>query len=889
MRAAWRLLPALLPVSVLMAAVIERVPLDRFFFYEQNRGQAPENIRFILRGVPNPTYLSSDSIVLNSGYIAGELAVRFAAAGFTPSAVPVEPWPGVLNRFGAGSSRRAIPAYRRVQYSNIHPNIDLIFGGSAGHAKLTFVVRPGGDPTTLALETVTPNSRGTLDDDGGWRAQVTFSAGTFRKPVAWQEAGGNRMTLDAAYSPASDRETRFEVAAFDPARPLFIELELDLHVGPAQPFRRGSFAVDGGGKVYVTGSFPSARVCSTGPGGLQSYCPDAFVAAFHRNGEPVFVTVLTGQFENTGSSLLLDPAGNVVIVGNTTSSDFPTTPNAHQAENRGPLGPRPLLFIGNLGDLFLARLYAPNGDLVYSSYFGGPQGEAVTHAASGPDGSVAILASTGGQFPTTPGSWMPSAGCESCPAQAIVRFGASLDRLLLSTFVPGALTELAVHTDASIYLAGSAGDRVPTTKGALQEEFAGGGRDAYIIRLAADGSKPLFASYLGGAGVEFARAIAVDSNGHAWLYVVQSSPGGPSSASLVQLLESGSGLLQGQTVLSGQLSGAQLHLSPAGQVLLVDSATYPILSTTPGAPLRAGCGASLHTHVRVLNADATVSFASYLPSQLEGFPAGSALSPSGTLYRGSPERMERLNLNAEPQFDLACLTGAASRQNHSRVSPGQIVTLIGSRIGPEEGVSAEPSGGRYPTSLAGVRVLVNGEPAPLLYVQASQINAIVPYAARPGTSAKIAVEYEGHFVVLENSVIPAAYELFTMDTSGRGQAAALNQDGSLNSAANPAAPGSIVVLYGTGAGATTPDSADGEVTPIADPALLPKPAGQVHVSLNGIPAEVLYAGAAPGIVAGVSQINIRIPDSFQPPPSNVPVTVLIGGAAPSTFATIAIR
>lgn len=871
-----------------MAAVIERVPLDRFFFYEQNGGQAPENIRFILRGVPNPTYLSSDSIVLNSGYIAGELVVRFAAAGVTPSAVPVEPWPGVLNRFGAGSSRRAIPAYRRVQYSNIHPNIDLIFGGSAGRATMAFVVRPGGDPTTLALETVTPNARGTLDENGGWRAQVTFGAWTFRKPVAWQEAGGNRVAIEAAYAPASNRETRFEVPPFDPARPLYIKVELDLNIGPAQPFRPGSFAVDGGGTIYITGSFPSARVCSTAPGGLQSYCPDAFAAAFDQNGEPIFLTVLAGQFEDTGSSLLLDPAGNVVIVGNSTSPDFPITPNARQTENRGPLGPRPRLFIGNIGDLFLARLYAPNGDLVYSSYFGGPQGEAVKHAASGPDGSVAILASTGGQFPTTPGSWMPSAGCESCPAQAIVRFGASLDRLLLSTFVPGALTELAVHSDASLYLAGSAQDGAPTTTGVMQESYGGGDADTYIIRLAPDGSGPLYASYFGAARHESAQALAVDPQGQAWLYVTETSPGQLNPvASLIHVRENGSDLLSRRALAGGILDRAELFLAP-GEILLAGESQMPVLATTPDAPLRAGCGTSAHTYLGAFDAHGALSFATYLPPQLSGWVAGSALSPSRAFYRGSPDRIDRLNRDAAPQFDLACVTGAASRQNHARISPGQIVTLIGSGLGPEEGVSAEPSGGRYPTSLAGVRVLVNGEPAPLLYVQASQINAIVPYAARPGTSAKIAVEYEGHFVVLENSVIPAAYELFTMDTSGRGQAAALNQDGSLNSAANPAAPGSIVVLYGTGAGATTPDSADGEVTPIADPALLPKPTGQVHVSLNGIPAEVLYAGAAPGIVAGVSQINVRIPEDYRRD-GDIPVTVRIGGALPSTTATIAIR
>jgi uncharacterized protein (TIGR03437 family) len=99
---------------------------------------------------------------------------------------------------------------------------------------------------------------------------------------------------------------------------------------------------------------------------------------------------------------------------------------------------------------------------------------------------------------------------------------------------------------------------------------------------------------------------------------------------------------------------------------------------------------------------------------------------------------------------------------------------------------------------------------------------------------------------------------------------ALNQDLTRNSASNPAAQGSIVVLYGTGAGQTNPAGVDGEVTG----KILPKPVLPVSVTIDGKPAKVLYAGAAGGTVSGVIQVNVRLPDDIQSGP--VPVALRVG-------------
>jgi uncharacterized protein (TIGR03437 family) len=109
-----------------------------------------------------------------------------------------------------------------------------------------------------------------------------------------------------------------------------------------------------------------------------------------------------------------------------------------------------------------------------------------------------------------------------------------------------------------------------------------------------------------------------------------------------------------------------------------------------------------------------------------------------------------------------------------------------------------------------------------------------------------------------------------------GQAAAVNQDNTINSAAHPAAPGSVISLYATGEGATTPGGIDGK--PVSAP--LPLPSALVTVTIGGQTVAPDYAGGAPGEIAGVMQINVRIPANLAPGTA-VPVTVQVPGYASS--------
>ena len=130
----------------------------------------------------------------------------------------------------------------------------------------------------------------------------------------------------------------------------------------------------------------------------------------------------------------------------------------------------------------------------------------------------------------------------------------------------------------------------------------------------------------------------------------------------------------------------------------------------------------------------------------------------------------------------------------------------------------------------------------------------MPFNVSSSTPADLRIQafgYESEPLSLPTSL--AAPALFTADGSGKGQAAAVSQDGTSNSVANPASAGSIVTVYGTGFGATTPISNDGELTG-SDLHVIALP---VRVAVDGKATKVTYAGSAPGLVAGVSQINFH--------------------------------
>jgi len=228
--------------------------------------------------------------------------------------------------------------------------------------------------------------------------------------------------------------------------------------------------------------------------------------------------------------------------------------------------------------------------------------------------------------------------------------------------------------------------------------------------------------------------------------------------------------------------------------------------------------------------------------------------------RNTQSPLSPCGIPAGPQISEAGVTNAASYIGGA-VAPGEIITIFGSNLGPSSLVTLQLAGdGQHvSTELGGTRVLFDGVAAPMIYAWKGQVSVVVPYSVSERTSTVVEVEYDGkRSNSLTLRVAPSAPGIFTLDSSGRGQGAILNQDYSVNGPSAPAGKDSVVMIYATGGGQTEPAGEDGKVIS-GDP---PRTALPVSVQIGGIEAEVLYAGAAPGMVSGVLQINAKVPQAL---------------------------
>jgi uncharacterized protein (TIGR03437 family) len=212
---------------------------------------------------------------------------------------------------------------------------------------------------------------------------------------------------------------------------------------------------------------------------------------------------------------------------------------------------------------------------------------------------------------------------------------------------------------------------------------------------------------------------------------------------------------------------------------------------------------------------------------------------------------------ANPAPALAAVMNGAS-YGVGAVSPGEVITIFGSNLGPVQPADMQFDDSGFLTMfLSSTQVLFDGAPVPMVYASAGQVSAVAPFGLQAATT-QIQVAYQGQTSPAYAATIsPVTPGIFALDGSGRGQALAINQDGSLNSPANPAPAGSVIQVYATGLGQMSPAGQDGL---LAGDATAPmSPALQVTAQIGGQDAAVIHAGSTPGLIEEVVQLNITVP------------------------------
>jgi uncharacterized protein (TIGR03437 family) len=260
-----------------------------------------------------------------------------------------------------------------------------------------------------------------------------------------------------------------------------------------------------------------------------------------------------------------------------------------------------------------------------------------------------------------------------------------------------------------------------------------------------------------------------------------------------------------------------------------------------------------------------------------GLPPGTYTASVTVEPTGGQPVVLPITLTVVEQPVIRAIANAASF-GAGAVAPGEVVTIGGSGLGPADPITLTlDTSGRVSTSQRGISVWFNGYPAPLIYASPSQINSVVPYEVDGAPDITLEVDNGGRSAVLAMKGTAVAPAIFTANGSGSGLAAAAY------------GAGGTVTLYLTGEGQTSPRGVTGKVTSVsANSPVTPQPvAGAPTVTIGGKPATVLFYGEAPGLVAGIMQLNVQIPAGLSG--GNHPIVVAWGSVSSQNGVTVSLQ
>lgn len=570
--------------------------------------------------------------------------------------------------------------------------------------------------------------------------------------------------------------------------------------------------------------------------------------------DPAAQTVLYDTPVIAGESLAVDAAGNAYVTG-AAGPGLATTTGVYQPQSNGGQCQVAINGTGPCSNGFVLKLTS-SGSIAWATYLGGTGPDDAHSIAVDSAGNVWVAGETvSPDFPTTQNALSRTFHGESDLGPLrygdgfVSKFDPTGSHLLYSTYLGGSAPDgalsVAVDSSGAAYVAGGTQSAdFPTTPGAYQTIYSGAANpmpslygNGFITKFAASGQ--LIYSTFAGTGT--AQPIVVDATSQAYVGLAAAAqpgatlPGCTWNPDVLVLNANGSAL-----VASSPIPGGYLALDGKGGLYSAGLAYALVFFSTPHAfQIEYGGG----------NNDAFAAKVDF--SQ----PAGPSLSSVVNAASFSP--------------------GYASQFPEGAVAPGELVTIFGSGLGDQPSVSFD----QYP--------------APVISATNCQINAVVPFEVTEGPNTLVSIQSAEQTIgPLKLPVATAAPGIFTLNQTGSGQAAVVNQDGTINSSSNPAPRGSVISLYITGAGTLGPYLNDGAVGPLSPP--FPAPLAPIAATIANIAATITFAGQAPGLIAGVTQVNLEVPQGATP--GVVPISISAGGYYPGSASrqiyqnvTIAVR
>jgi hypothetical protein len=468
------------------------------------------------------------------GDAAASLRVLYAGASASTRPEGVEKLPGSVN-FLQGRDPRVwrtdLPAYGRVRMPDLYPGVDVEYVLAAGRLKSEFRLAAGVSPEVIRM--VYDGAERVAVDSGG-ELVVRMPGGEWREraPVAWQETPQGRSPVVAKWNAGPGMSAAFSVAGLDLRWPLVIDPEIDFstYLGGGGLDNATAVAVDPSGGLYVAGWTDSADFPVLAAAGFRGRGTDAFVAKFNQQTrQMVYCTYLGGSGDDRALGLAADVAQSAVVVGSTTSFNFPAV-NAVQPGLRGGR------------DAFVARLNAQGNGFVFSTYYGGSGTDIASAVAVDPFQAVYLAGeTTSTDFPVVAPYQANPGGLTDA---FLVRFQPN-GAVFYATYLGGSGEDralaVAVTGERAPYVAGGTTSTNFPRVNPAQPVF-GGQMDAFLTKFRPAGTMLQYSTTLGGAGgsasfPEQATAVAVDGFGSAYLAGTTPSPNFPLSSPNKPLLQ----------------------------------------------------------------------------------------------------------------------------------------------------------------------------------------------------------------------------------------------------------------------------------------------------------------------------------------------------------------
>ncbi len=702
--------------AVPVMAAYHHLPL----IFEPNQGQSDPEVKFLAHGSGYGLFLTADKAVLTLRRSAAGsqhsfpqfsvVSMTLEGASANSAVSGTDELPGKSNYFIGNDPAKwhtDVPQFARVRYHELYPGIDLVYYGKQGQLEYDFEAAPGSNPKEVTLRFQGAESLA-IDAAGNLVLTVGDGRVSLEAPRVYQRFGEDERRVDGRFELRGQDRVGFALGTYDQRRAIIIDpvLTYSTYLGGSSDeactvilgVATGvagcpAVAVDTSLNAYIAGSTMSTDFPKRGSpfqAGLAGTA-NVFVAKFNSTANTLlFSTYLGGNTVDTTAGLVVDAGTNVIVAGNTTSSNFPTR-GTNAAFQTTPLSTHNHAFISKLDSL--------GHTLIYSTYLSGNGVDTATGVTLdlGSNAYVTgITTSTEVQtgFPSTLGAFQ---GSPKAPSQFfLTKVNPSLsgvNSVPYSTYFGGSTPSngetmgggVAVDVNSNVYITGGTNFTDMPVLNAFQTTLAGG-LDVFVASLnpaAVTGTQLLYSTYLGGTGDDIGYGIAVDSALNTYVTgsttstnfpaagtgVFQPAQGGGIDAFLAKLgavgtngINVGTVPLNYFTYLGGSADdiGLGIVVDSAGQGLVgsqgaritgwTDSADFPVRNN----PVQAGFGGGHDAFVARIDTSATSSdasghYATFLGGSSDDYGTGIAVDVQGASYVSGETKSANFLIEAPPQ------------------------------------------------------------------------------------------------------------------------------------------------------------------------------------------------------------------------------------------------